>query len=316
MLVSKLNMPILLFLCGFMILPCVLSTNVDGPVDPTDAIIYGKFQIVNCHSKNVVNEAHDILDALISINLVIDHAVEDMDSLKSPYGFYNFFKFNTAIKHVKEIFQDIKTSKEIPAQVPETKGGPVTFLCIWPDDPYTQKTYDDICTKFQEFGAEAIYGSWTYGMKKIYYFLQVPFLTKKSDGQYIFICPILHILKTRPTPAYCPAVAGTRSYPNDDRLTRTKFGFLTQALAHTYLGEAYGLENAVKVQDAIWLNPFASLRNPPSYAFYLSGESSENGIPQSKDDRPWGSSNGSWLIIHSSHRGRVYKVGTAGILVP
>ena len=232
---------------------CLLSgAALSRPVDPTDIVKSGPYYIGNCGSKKPDGgDAKTLGSAIEMTRMTLDHTVKELTLLATSYGFDNFFKFRSAIEPVRRLYQNMLDGNNVLYHFPEVGSGPVGFICIYPDDPYSSTTHEKICKPSPD-------GSITY-------------FSSYGGGKHIFICPAFFdvAIAQTPPPAYCPRVVGHVMYPNDAQLTNTRLGLIALMFATIYLG-AQALEDQINVQDAINLDPRASMRNPPSYALYLS----------------------------------------------
>ena len=233
-----------------------------------DFAISGSYHILYCNANSSANPQAAYLQALLpAVWISIQGLLRDIQrGITSRHGYAAFFKTNSNLDLVRQIYQDIADGPDtLTSAGPGTaiRPTPPTIICANPNQPDT--------VLLQQYCNDPVgYSEVVAG---------VP-----MNSGIVFLCPQFFHLPRIPRRAACPRVdlADNRFEAGDDgsELGKNQLAILVHEIAHIYLQERGlgGQEEVYGINGTVALNATASYKNAMNYAFYAAGKPLPKGL--------------------------------------
>ena len=218
----------------------------------TDRAESGNYEIVYCNATS--SGPHTaFLQTLIPYMLdTLQAVLRDVDRGTASPAYRAFFKTNSSIADVRQVFTQIVNGSAIPdvGVAPEDDGSKwaPTLVCADADQPFLQY-YRVLCSVPER-----------------------PVMNVLQPAKIISICPIFWTLPHVALKAACPRVnIDGKLLTEPFNLRTTQFAVLVHELVHVY--NAFDNKQEVyDMEDVVGLSAARSLENAQNYASYAAGE--------------------------------------------
>jgi len=232
------------------------------PHEADDFATSGAYHILYCNANSTTIPQAAYLQALLPTTWAyIQDLLQDIIlGTASPHGYAAFFKTNSDLEAVRQVYQDIADGPDVFASAGPGHPSRLTqpaIVCANPGEPDTVLQQAS-CNDPMGFG-RTVAG------------------VARHSG-IVHLCPIFFRLPRVPRRGACPRVdrATNRFEVGDNglELGRNQFAILVHELAHVYLAERGlgGQEEVYGIQGTVEISASASLENAQNYGFYAAGE--------------------------------------------
>lgn len=236
----------LLFLISYQVHDSTADKNTLRDRDQTNS---GNYIVGNCAC---MNESQGIYNLLPQVWQTLQLVLTDLElGTASPHGFSTFFKSNTNLPIVRQVYRAIADGKDLPT------GRPI-IECACPD----------------VVDHEALYRAFLYVCGPRPPSFKHHLASTLVDHGTVVLCPSFWAFKDFPDVDDCVPVAGRRGrkrFLDDGRsLGDTRFSVLVHELVHLYnpLDRANWTEEVYDIQRCGELDGEKSVANSQNWAFY------------------------------------------------